>query len=225
MTPKRSRSTSWWPVMRSNDPTRPGGLRPYLLSSFRRTLVLVLLATAVPRDVAADEAGEKQTAGESETVSSEQSGSQSGSTTADHALAPQYNTELVRGRAVWLSEGLENEFGISTVPEVAENTLALLTPTGELIPIVENLRGRALRKDKRLREMDLAILARRYQRHPFIQILTLYEVDGEERFEVDYWCDVCAIVMYETGPCSCCQDDNRLRKRPVPADQWPPEVD
>ena len=128
---------------------------------------------------------------------------------------PKFESELIRGQVVWLAAALKSEFGISTVPEVAENSLALLTNDGKLLPIVENLRGRAFRKDQRLREMEVEILARRYQDQPCIQILKLFQIDGQERFEVDYWCDVCAIVMFETGPCACCQDDNRLRKRPA----------
>lgn len=135
---------------------------------------------------------------------------------------PAFTTELVRGKVVWLAEALKSEFKISTVPEAAENTLAILTPAGRLVPIVENLRGRAFRKDDRLRAMEVEILARRYREQPFVQILKIFEVDGDKRFEVDYWCDVCAIIMFETGPCSCCQDDNRLRKRSVPPEDWPP---
>lgn len=131
------------------------------------------------------------------------------------APEPAFETELVRGQVVWLAEGLKREFGISTVPEVAENTLALLTADGQLLPIVENLRGRAFRKDARLRELQVEILARRYERQPYLQILKLYQIEGDKRYELDYWCDVCAIVMFETGPCACCQDDNRLRRRLV----------
>lgn len=133
----------------------------------------------------------------------------------DSGDQPAYRTVTVRGKVVWLADALKTQFGISTVPEVAENSLAILSTDGDLIPIVENLRGRAFRKDPRLREMEVEILGRRHQQHPMIQILRLYQIDGDQRYEVDYWCDVCAIVMYETGPCSCCQDDNRLRKRPV----------
>ena len=114
-----------------------------------------------------------------------------------------------------MAQALSGEFGVSTVPEVAENTLAILTHDGELLPIVENERGRAFRKDERLRKMDLAILARRYRKQPFVQVLRMYEVDNGQRYEVDYWCDVCAIIMFEDGPCACCQDHNRIRKRIV----------
>jgi len=75
-----------------------------------------------------------------------------------------------------------------------------------------------------LRGKDMQILARRYQQQPLIQILRVCEFDEGKRYEVDYWCDVCAIVMYETGPCACCQDDNRLRKRLVEKDDSEPSV-
>lgn len=132
------------------------------------------------------------------------------------AAEPGFNTELVRGRVVWLSEALQDGFGISTVPEAASSSLAMLTDDGELLPIVENLRGRAFRKDERLRNQDMELLVRRYKKQPLVQILRVYEIVDKQRYEVDYWCDVCAIVMFETGPCACCQDDNRLRKRPAP---------
>ena len=130
-----------------------------------------------------------------------------------------FRTELLRGQVVWLADALKTEFGISTMPEVAKNSLAVLTKDGQLLPIVENLRGRAFRKDERLREKDMEILTRRYENQPLIQILRVYQIEDGKRFEVDYWCDICAIVMFETGPCACCQDDNRLRKRLVEDDE------
>ena len=40
-------------------------------------------------------------------------------------------------------------------------------------------------------------------------------VKKDGKFELDYWCDICAIGMYESGPCDCCQEPNRLRERRV----------
>lgn len=134
---------------------------------------------------------------------------------AETDSAPKYRTERIRGQVVWLADALKSQFGITTVPEVAENVLAILTPDGQLLPIVENLRGRAFRKDERLRGKEMEIWVRRYEAQPLIQVLRVFEISDGDRYEIDYWCDVCAIVMYETGPCSCCQDDNRLRKRKV----------
>ena len=187
--------------MRQSD--RPANHRRSLRSLIRppfQLVTTVLLWCVLLQAVQSDETGPPDDVGQP------QSGSDA---------RPAYRTETLRGKVVWLADALKTHFGISTVPEVAENSLAILTPDGNLIPIVENLRGRAFRKDPRLREMEVEIVARRHQRHPMIQVLRLYQIDGDQRYEVDYWCDICAIVMYETGPCSCCQDDNRMRKRPV----------
>jgi hypothetical protein len=81
--------------------------------------------------------------------------------------------------------------------------------------LVENVRGRAFRKDERLREKDMEIWVRRHDKQPFVQVLRIFQIQDGKRFEIDYWCDVCAIPMFETGPCACCQDHNRLRERPV----------
>lgn len=137
--------------------------------------------------------------------------------TADQAepSRPAFRLESVRGRVVWYADALKERLGIQTVDEAAERVLAFATDDGKLIPIVEDLRGRAFRSDPRLREMDLELRVRRYEATPAIQIVRVYEWRDDKKFQVDYWCDVCAIIMFETGPCSCCQDHNRLRRRPV----------
>lgn len=140
----------------------------------------------------------------------------------EQATKSSFRNESIRGKVVWLADALENEFGVSTVPEVAENSLAILTKEGQLFPIVENLRGRAFRKDKRLRGTEMEILARRYAKQPLIQVLRIYQIEEGKRYEIDYWCDICAIIMYEKGPCSCCQDDNRLRKQLIEEDEEKP---
>ena len=130
----------------------------------------------------------------------------------------QHRNEVICGQVFWLAEVLQNQFGISIVPEATENSLAILTECGAVLPIVENLRGRAFRKDERLRGTDMEILARRYEKHPVIQVLRIYLIKDGLRYELDYWCDVCAIVMYEAGPCACCQASNQLRMRLVKRD-------
>ena len=127
----------------------------------------------------------------------------------------QFLQELIRGRVVWLNETLKSRFAVSTVPEVAKNSLALMADDGRLLPVVEDSRGRAFRLDEQLRSMNVELLVRRHERHPMLQILRVYEIADGKRFLVDYWCDVCAIEMIEKGQCACCQDDNRLRKQEV----------
>ena len=37
--------------------------------------------------------------------------------------------------------------------------------------------------------------------------------DPAFRLELDYWCDICAIAMYELKECECCQGPIELRRR------------
>jgi hypothetical protein len=136
----------------------------------------------------------------------------------EHATpAEPFDVVLVRGHVVWYAEALQRRLGIGTVPEAADRVLALETDEGQLVPLIEDLRTRAFRKDDRLRQMHVQLRLRRYRTTPSVQILTVFELQDGVKYEVDYWCDICSIPMYETGPCACCQQDNRLRKRQVDA--------
>jgi hypothetical protein len=71
----------------------------------------LILCWAVPFEVA--RAGDPQAAQtESET---------------DSGRKPEFRTEVIRGKVTWLAAALKSKFGISSVPEVAENSLALVT--------------------------------------------------------------------------------------------------
>jgi hypothetical protein len=131
------------------------------------------------------------------------------------AEEPQFALETHRGHVVFLHEALAKRFGITTVPEAAERTLALEKADGTLVPIVEDVRGRAFRADERLRQPEVEVLARRHLGSPAIQVIRLFEVAKEGKYELDYWCDVCAISMVELKPCECCQAETVLRRRKV----------
>ncbi|MEC9004059.1 MAG: hypothetical protein VX644_11845 [Planctomycetota bacterium] len=136
------------------------------------------------------------------------------------AKADPYKMRHLRGRVVWLHEVLKRRYGIGTVPEAAQRILALETPQGQLFPIVEDIRGRAFRKDSRLRQLDCELLVRQLKDSSLIQIIRVYAHEKGKKVEVDYWCEICAIAMYELKPCDCCQGAIDLRKRPV-ADSQP----
>ena len=114
-----------------------------------------------------------------------------------------------------MAEALDRRYGITSVPEAKERILAIETVDGDVLPIVEDLRGRSFRTDERLRAIDVELLVRRYDAVPMVQILRIHEIKDGKKYIVDYWCDICSIVMFETGPCACCQDDNRLRMQIV----------
>ena len=141
--------------------------------------------------------------------------SETGSAANAHDDGRGYRTASLRGRVVWMAEALDRRYGITSVPEAKERILAIETVDGDLVPIVEDLRGRSFRTDERLRAIDVELLVLRYDAVSMVKILTIHKIKDGKKYLIDYWCDVCSIVMFETGPCDCCQDDNRLRMQIV----------
>jgi hypothetical protein len=131
------------------------------------------------------------------------------------ATKPKYANRTLRGRVVFVAEALARRFGIKSVPEAADRGLALETAEGELVPLVEDVRGRAFRADERLRRMDLELLVRQYEGSPLVQVIDVFSLKKGQKYEVDYWCDVCSIAMYELKACECCQGETTLRERLV----------
>jgi len=127
----------------------------------------------------------------------------------------EFKTQTLRGRVVFLAEAMEAETGVRSVPEAKDRILALQTASGELVPLLEDARGRAFRRDERLREMKVELLVRRYRNSPLAQIIRVYEVASDGRYEIDYWCDICAIAMVEKKDCECCQGPVQLRRRKI----------
>lgn len=128
---------------------------------------------------------------------------------------PAFRNESLRGRAVWLAEALKDRFGVETDKEAIHSVVALATTDGRLLPIVKDFRGRGFYSDARLREMDLELLVRTFEGSSSIQVVRVYSIKDDEKYEVDYWCDICSIPMYELKECECCQGEIRIRQRLV----------
>lgn len=126
-----------------------------------------------------------------------------------------FTSETLRGQVVWLAEALERDYDVRTTRDAKERVLALQTDNGQLIPLIEDVRGRAFRRDERLRNRDVELFVRRYEGVPMAQIIRHYALKPDGKYIVDYWCDICAISMIEKGPCDCCQAPNVLRERKV----------
>src|SRR5688572_6137503 len=121
------------------------------------------------------------------------------------AEPPVYVSESLRGKVLWTSEALKGRFGIETDADAAEKSVSLLTTDGKVHPIVQDARGRGFLKDARLRNRDMELLVRRYEGSPFIQIIRIYTIKDGRKYALDYWCDICAIIMFELKECECCQ--------------------
>lgn len=131
----------------------------------------------------------------------------------------EFQTITLRGRVVWLSDAMLKLYEVNQVPEAKDRVVVLQTPDRSLHPLLEDIRGRAFRRDPRLREMDVELQVRQYEGSPFVQVVRVFELRDGAKFEVDYWCQICSIAMYELKECECCQGPIELRKRQVPQSQ------
>jgi hypothetical protein len=134
---------------------------------------------------------------------------------AERNAEKKYTTESLSGKVVWLSEALKDRFGIRTDDDVAQAIVVLETAEGQLHPLLKDARGRGFHTDERLRGIDMELLVRRYRGSPMVQVVRVYTLKPDGKYELDYWCDVCSIAMYELKPCECCQGTTRLRERLV----------
>jgi hypothetical protein len=136
------------------------------------------------------------------------------STTNGVAAEPssQYETLSFRGKIVWQSEALARRYDITTDPDAAKFVIALETADG-LVPIVKDFRGRGFHLDPKLHTFDWELLVRKFPGSPAVQVVRTYVWRDGKKYEFDYWCDICAIPMYELKECECCQGPIRFRFR------------
>ena len=126
-------------------------------------------------------------------------------------------TERLRGKVTWMSDALKRRFGVAVDADAVHSLAALESPDGKLFPIVKDARGRAFHLDERWRGIDMELEVRRHAGSPMIQIIRTYTLHDGKPFLLDYWCDICAIPMYELKECECCQGPIRIRERKVNA--------
>lgn len=127
----------------------------------------------------------------------------------------EYETTSLRGKIVWLGEALAKRFEVAIDPDAAKFDVCLEAADGTLTPIVKDFRGRGYFIDPKLRDFDWELLVRKFPGSPFVQIVRAYVWREGKKYEFDYWCDICAIPMYELKECECCQGPIRFRFREV----------
>lgn len=121
---------------------------------------------------------------------------------------------IVSGKVIFLADALKKR-GVKNYAEDIKNQVVLLTNSGEIIPITPDWRGRAFYQDERLRDRNVDLVVNRREGVPWVQVLSIYVFDEKGARQImDYWCDICAIPMYEIKECECCQGPIRLRLRP-----------
>jgi len=139
------------------------------------------------------------------------------------AAKPKFTTRSVRGKVVFQAEAMKRLYGVQTDADAAEQAVALESSDGKLVPIVKDFRGRGFLLDPRLRGIDMELLVRQYEGSPLVQVVRVYTIKKGRKYDLDYWCDICAIPMYELKACECCQGPTRIREQLVEPDASPAE--
>lgn len=143
----------------------------------------------------------------------DEAAAQSDSPATTSSKKPELKKELFAGEVVLLQDALKKR-DIKVADEMKLQAV-LETKSSELIPIAADWRGRAFFQDSKLRERPVEIVGYRQPGNPYLQALVVYFFNKKgEREEFDYWCDICAIPMYEIKDCECCQGPSRHRYRP-----------
>jgi len=129
---------------------------------------------------------------------------------AAESQQPSPPPEMFSGQVVFLKDALKRR-ELETAEETAQHVV-LETDSGDLIPILADWRGRAFYQDEHLRNRKVELIAFRHPGVPYLNVLSIYTFDEKDRRNyTDYWCDICAIPMYEIQDCECCQGPIRLR--------------
>ncbi len=131
------------------------------------------------------------------------------------AEAPARKTITLRGRVLPLGEALRRIGAATGDEDQANGQMVLLDARGQIHPLLKDARGRGFWKDARLRDVPMELRVRKLAASPYVQVIRVFMLRKGKRLEVDYWCDICAIQMFELKQCECCQGPIRLRLRPV----------
>lgn len=132
---------------------------------------------------------------------------------AEPEAKPGERTATLRGKVVWIGDAMQRLHGVRLPVGSGERLLVLETKDGELHPLIEDVRGRAFRRDERLRGIPVELVVKRHAGSPLAQVIRVYALEADRKFELDYWCDICAIAMFELKECECCQGPIELRRR------------
>ena len=124
-------------------------------------------------------------------------------------------TVTVRGKVLTLPEALRGSgLDLAPDPERTAKQVVILSEDGTITPLLSDETSRALFVDERLRNRNAEIVARRYARLPYLQVVTI-QVESEGRLRTpEYFCDVCTISVGYPQTCPCCQGAMEFRMKP-----------
>ena len=142
-------------------------------------------------------------------------GSGSGSAATNRAKPKGFAVVHVRGKVTAYKAAMKRLFGLEFVGKWGVDLLALETDDGRLLPLLPTDGARFFYHDRRMLGRPVLLTARRHDRTPGLQVIDIHSIKDDKVHEIYYWCDVCAIKMYQLQQCDCCQGPIEVREHPV----------
>ncbi|MBI3469246.1 MAG: hypothetical protein HY000_40095 [Planctomycetes bacterium] len=141
--------------------------------------------------------------------------------TPDQRQGAKPELAALRGKIVELGPHLMDQFHVPMDEDLGKAIMAIVTDSGEVHPLIKDVRSRGFFMDKRLRDRPMELHIHKYSGLPFVRLIDVYSFKDGKKYKVDYWCAICAISTFQPGPCPCCQDEIGLREQPVDESQSP----
>jgi hypothetical protein len=119
-----------------------------------------------------------------------------------------------RGKVVSLADLLAKQ-NIKLDADAGPTSLALMTEQGRIYPLIKDAGARMFFKDAKLLHRPMVLNGQLAKGSELLQVVTVRSLKDGKLYDVDYWCDICAIRTFEAGPCDCCGAPMELRETPV----------
>ncbi len=136
-------------------------------------------------------------------------------TSTDAAKTPRAFRET--GRVVCLAEELRARFGAAVDP-VHDHLYGFRVDAKNgprYFTLVRTPHSEALFVDERFRKHSLVLSGRIFPGSQLLEVSGWLWIRDGVRYDVYYWCEVCAIRGVDPGPCACCQGEVELREKAV----------
>ena len=117
------------------------------------------------------------------------------------------------GKVVPLKELVE-KIGSQLDADAEPSWLALVTPKGDIYPLIKDEGSRMFFKDASLLKRPMRLTGKLLPKSTLLQVLEVHSMKDGKLHDIYYWCDICSIKRYEKKICECCGGPMELREEP-----------
>lgn len=112
-------------------------------------------------------------------------------------------TSFFNGQVVPLKELVE-KIGSKLDADAEPTWLALVTPQGDIYPLIKDDGSRMFFKDATLLKRPMRLTGHHLPKSTLLQVLEVHSMKDGKLHDLYYWCDICSIRRFEKNICDCC---------------------